>query len=306
MGRSNLSNATIKVKPYLQQHIYQLGLPPEAAEELLSHCTLANYNKGAIVALRGSPADVLFYVVSGLLKIYCSRPNGTRILVKLVGPGDLAGYADYLGASGVPAQIFEIDALTKSSVAILAREHIWQVLNTLERSALLRVIERLNTAWSSMAQRFGTFLGMSFQERLEFILKELAAKFGVQESRGILLTPELVHADFADMIGSSRPMVTRLMAEMTNRGVLLREGKRLILRGLPEDQPSSMRNMNTFPASAHRIGSRDGLPQDGARTAKIRESASGRLAQSITMSLPPPMSNASLPDPQPSRLVRSG
>jgi hypothetical protein len=120
------------------------------------------------------------------------------------------------------------------------------------------------------------------------------------------LTPELVHADFADMIGSSRPMVTRLMAEMTKRGLLLREGKRLILRDPPEDQPSSIRNMKPFVASAHSIGSRRSLPQDSARTAKMQESASGCLAQSITMSLPPPMSNASFPDPQPSPIVRSG
>ena len=70
---------------------------------------------------------------------------------------------------------------------------------------------------------------MSFKERLELVFKELARKFGVHDSRGILLTPELAHADFADMIGSSRPMVTRLMANMTKQGLLLRQGKRFIL-----------------------------------------------------------------------------
>jgi CRP-like cAMP-binding protein len=230
MGRSNQSDATVEAKTRLRKHIHELGLPPEVAEDILSHHTLMTYNKGATVVLRGSPAEVLFYVVTGLLKVYCPRPNGTRILVKLIGPGDLAGYADYMDARGYRAQIFEIDALTKSSVALFTREHILKILSRLEQSVLLRAIERLNTAWSSMAQWFGTFLGMSFQERLELVLNELAMRFGVRDSRGILLTPELAHADFADMIGSSRPMVTRLIAEMSKRGLLLREGKRLILQ----------------------------------------------------------------------------
>jgi len=87
----------------------------------------------------------------------------------------------------------------------------------------------VNTLWSSMAQWFGAFLGMSFRERLEVVLHDLGAKFGVTDKRGILLMPELAHADLADMIGSSRPMVSRLIAEMTEEGRLLRQGKQFLL-----------------------------------------------------------------------------
>jgi hypothetical protein len=70
---------------------------------------------------------------------------------------------------------------------------------------------------------------MSFRERLEVVLNELGSKFGVRDTRGILLMPELAHADLADMIGSSRPMVSRLIAEMTEERFLLRQGKQFIL-----------------------------------------------------------------------------
>ena len=80
-----------------------------------------------------------------------------------------------------------------------------------------------------MAQWFGAFLGMPFRERLDVVLHELGSKFGVRDKRGILLMPELSHADLAEMIGSSRPMVSRLIAEMTEEGHLLRQGKQLVL-----------------------------------------------------------------------------
>src|SRR5258707_4821849 len=55
---------------------------------------------------------------------------------------------------------------------------------------------------------------MNYSERLETVLRDLAQKFGVRDSRGTLLIPKFGHADFAEMIGSSRPMVSRLIAEM--------------------------------------------------------------------------------------------
>jgi CRP-like cAMP-binding protein len=51
----------------------------------------------------------------------------------------------------------------------------------------------------------------------------------VRDSRGILLVPELAHADLADMIGSSRPMISRLIAEITEEDLLLRQDKQFIL-----------------------------------------------------------------------------
>ncbi len=246
MSTMNLSNSIAEAKSCLERQLCELGMPADFVDEIIGHHTLVNYNKGSTVFRQGSPADVLFYVFTGLVKVYCPRPNGARILVKLAGPGDLVGYVDYLDSRGRRTQVFEAEALTKSSVALFTREHVLKLLEALERTTLLQVIERLNTAWSSMAQWFGTFLSMSFKERLELVLKELGTKFGVRDSRGILLTPELAHADFADMIGSSRPMVTRLMAEMTEDAVLLRQGKQFILRerlaGEIPDGSSPLRN----------------------------------------------------------------
>jgi Crp-like helix-turn-helix domain len=70
---------------------------------------------------------------------------------------------------------------------------------------------------------------LSYRERLEAMLSEVAARFGVKETRGTLLTLELGHDDWAEMIGSSRPMVSRLIAEMVQNRILAREGKHYIL-----------------------------------------------------------------------------
>jgi len=91
------------------------------------------------------------------------------------------------------------------------------------------VLEGLNTAWSASAQRFAVFFGMTFRERLEFTLRELGAKFGVRDSRGVVLTPELTQTDLAEMIGCSRPMISRLIADMKEDGLVLNEYRRFVL-----------------------------------------------------------------------------
>jgi hypothetical protein len=82
--------------------------------------------------------------------------------------------------------------------------------------------------------RYATFLGMSLRKRLEIVLGELAERFGVPDSRGTLLLPELAQEELAEMIGSSRPMVSKLLTEMTERGLLIREGRRHILIAAPK------------------------------------------------------------------------
>src|SRR6266852_3725031 len=199
----NLTETGSEARNRFEMQLGELGVPAKFVDEIIGHHTL--------------------------VKVYCPRSDGTRIMVKLAGPGDLIGHVDCIDSRGRRAQVFEVEALTKCSVALFTRDHVIKLLQSLDHAGLLQMIERLNTLWSSMAQWFGAFLGMPFRERLEVVLHELGSKFGVRDKRGILLMPELSHADLADMIGSSRPMVSRLIAEMTDEGHLLRQGKQFVL-----------------------------------------------------------------------------
>lgn len=206
-----------------------MGLPRPAANALLERHMLVRYPRGAELFSKGSPADVVFAVLSGVVKVNSSRPGSDRVLVELAGPGDLVGYADFADVDGERSQLFEATALANCCVALFTRHHIAEVLKGLEPEALLKIAEAINTMWSSVAYRYASFLGMSLRKRLEIVLGELAERFGVPDSRGTLLLPELAQEELAEMIGSSRPMVSKLLTEMTQRGVLVREGRRHIL-----------------------------------------------------------------------------
>ena len=139
----NLLETPTEARCRLEMQLGEFGIPSKFTDEIVGHHTLVNYNKGSMIFLQGSPADLLSCVFTGLVKVYCPRSDGTRILVKLAGAGDLIGHVDYIDSRGRRAQVFEVEALTKCSVALCTREHIIKLLQSLDHATLLQVIERL-------------------------------------------------------------------------------------------------------------------------------------------------------------------
>lgn len=207
----------------------QAGLPDEFVHELAGDNIAVRYSRRVRLFVHGAPADLLMLILSGVVKVQCVQPDGRRFLAALAGPGEVIGYADLNDAKGRHTQAFEAEALTNCTVALIARQRILRLLEEFDRPTLLSLFERLNTFWASAVYHYTKFLTLSYSERLEAMLSEVGSRFGVVEARGTLITLELGHDDWAAMIGSSRPMVSRLLAEMEHRHLIAREGKRYIL-----------------------------------------------------------------------------
>ena len=61
------------------------------------------------------------------------------------------------------------------------------------------------------------------------MLQRFAARFGIPESRGLLLPLELGQQELAEMIGGSRPMVGKILLDLERDGFIIRDGRRWIV-----------------------------------------------------------------------------
>jgi CRP/FNR family transcriptional regulator, cyclic AMP receptor protein len=258
---------TVQAQDKLIARMVSLGIAKETAGALLDRHILLRYPKGAELFTKGSPADVVFAVMSGVVKVMSVRPGSDRVLVELAGVGDLVGYADFADARGERSQLFAAQALTNSCVALFTRHHIAEVLKGLDTEALIRIGTALNSMWASVTYRYASFLGMSLRKRLEFVLSELAERFGVPDARGTLLLPELAQEELAEMIGSSRPMVSKLLTEMTARGTLVRSGRRHILLSPAKLEGARRDNTEAARVTEHESAPRGPRSHRGHRTA---------------------------------------
>jgi len=204
-------------------------VPPEIVREIVEYRSDLSYAAGATIFCQGAPADIIFWVVKGLVKESCPSPNGNRIMVRLAAAGEMIGCADDVNEKGQWIRRFEAQAAGKCVVAMITRQRVRDLLTSLDSTTLLELSERMNSAWSGWVHYYASLLGMSFRERLELMLAQLGRKFGAPDDDGIALTFEPAHGDLAEMIGCSRPMVSRLMADLIEQGEIARRGRLYIL-----------------------------------------------------------------------------
>src|SRR5260221_14351962 len=154
------------------------------------------------------------------------------------------------------------------------------MLERLDQPTLLRLMTEMNTAWSSIAFRFAEILGYSFRQRLDATLKDLAARFGVEDTRGTLLPMKLSHGDLAEMISGSRPMGTKMIGEMIEEHTLDRDGKRYIILHpmLKNGSANPQTNGHTnAPANGHSNGHKNGKPRLGSKSTISMNLGNGAL-----------------------------
>jgi CRP/FNR family transcriptional regulator, cyclic AMP receptor protein len=204
-------------------------VPHEIVREIMEYHSNLSYAPGAMIFCQGAPADIIFWVVKGIVKESCPSPRGNRIMIRLATAGDVIGCADQLNEKGQWVRRFEAQAISKCVVGMVTRQRVRELLTSLDSTTLLEVSERMNSAWSGWVHYYASFLGMSFRERLELMLAQLGRKFGAPDDDGIALTFEPAHGDLAEMIGCSRPMVSRLMTDLIKQGEIARRGRLYIL-----------------------------------------------------------------------------
>ncbi len=164
-------------------------------------------------------------MVSGVAKLSIQNRN-ERVLVGLVGPGEIFGVSSLLPHSTRP---FRCDAFTDCTVGIVKPEVFVDVALGVPLNQLSRVLDITVGRWWSLLIRYANFVGLGLRERLAGALLEVGAKFGVNDARGLLLTLKLTHEDLADLVGASRQRTTVQLKEFERERSLIRDGRRIII-----------------------------------------------------------------------------
>jgi CRP/FNR family transcriptional regulator, cyclic AMP receptor protein len=227
--KTNLSRQHEEAFTILRSSLSRLSLPLDLVDELVERHIAVVFEKGALAFYEGNADGMLACILSGYVKVYCPVGDGNRTLVRLAGPGEVIGYPDYVDEKGRHARLFEAQVASKCTLALFSRDHVARILSNLQASDLISILAALNTFWSENLRFFTTLLNLPFWDRLTIVMSDLAKRAGVRDSEGIILIPEIGHEDLAEMIGCSRPMVSRLIAEMVESGLLARRGKQYVM-----------------------------------------------------------------------------
>ena len=194
--------------------------------------------RGELLFTVGDPADSVYFVMEGRIKVFRTHPSGAESIVGIRNPGNLFGELGW--AMGERGRNNSASALVASDLRRVDAADFGRALRAagVLAAAFARGLVRRLTA---VERELTELAGKSVPGRLVDILGRLAADHGIEEPDGSLrLGLDLTHKDLADLIGTSRETLTKELGVLADVG-LLRVAHRTIVLLQPQAFPFARR-----------------------------------------------------------------
>ena len=201
------------------------GLRKSELEELAGLALCHEYPKNNILSYRGDPSGNVHLVVSGRVKMILTNDEGREVIVRLVGPGGLFGVSSMLDGG---EQLCNAVTIERSTVARFKGGAFMSWVND-SPGARLSLQRDLARQVRDLCHKIGEHALMSTRDRLLYTLLEIADTEGEQDPDGDRIAfTRPTHQELANRIGSSREVVTRLLAELRDSELLESDEGRVI------------------------------------------------------------------------------
>jgi CRP-like cAMP-binding protein len=190
------------------------------------------YAKDDVIFHADESGDVFCLIKDGQVKVTMISPEGKEIILSLLGPGEFFGEMALLDDEPRSATVVATEAL---ELVTIWRSDFLQILGenfTIAKKVLAELSKRLRNA----SNRIESLATMDVYGRLARFFLDLAREQGKTLDNGYVAVTRPTHQAIANMIGTSRETVSRLIHDLMRQNLLLSEGKTIYLRKSALDQ----------------------------------------------------------------------
>ncbi len=202
------------------------GLSPEVLRsiETLQYTTV--YPAGAMLFVEGQAARGIYILRRGRIKLSMCARDGKTLILRLVEAGEVLGLSAAVSGRG-----FEGSAETQEvcEISFIRMPDFHRLMRT-ENELVLRIAEHLSEEYNSTCQEIRSLmLSESAGEKLARLLLGWLDRNG-EPSRPGYMKLGLTHEEIAQMIGTSRETVTRLLSEFKKKQLIQQKGSTVLIR----------------------------------------------------------------------------
>lgn len=208
-------------------------LPQRQAVERMTR--LLEVKRGQRIYTHGDPADQVFLLKAGLVKIARLGPRRQETILAFLHPGDLFG------------ELAIVDDAPRDHIA---EAHEDTVICVLSRDLVIRMAQdtpalgyHITKVMGQRVRRLETrlseLLGKSAAARVARTLLDLAESDGIHDDAGVLVPIRLSQADIGNLVGLTRETVNAVLREFRRRGLVLAER-----RSIRIPDPASLRTVS--------------------------------------------------------------
>jgi len=203
--------------------------------ELASVATVAKarrYAKDDVVFHADESGDIFCLIKEGQVKVTMISPEGKEIILSLLGPGDFFGEMALLDNEPRSATIIATEPL---EIVTIWRSDFLHILSE-NFSITQKVLAELSKRLRNASNRIESLATMDVYGRLARFFLDTARERGKVLDNGYVAVTRPTHQAIANMIGTSRETVSRLIHDLMKQNLLLSEGKTIYLRKTALDQ----------------------------------------------------------------------
>jgi CRP-like cAMP-binding protein len=210
---------------YLKQTRLFGELDPEALARLADRAIERTYKKGQLIFYQGDPAEALFIVIEGRVKVVVVNEDGNEMLLVTLEPLDVFGEVALI--DGEPRSA-SAETLEQTRVLVLTRATFLEALR--ESPAMTESLLRsLGAVLRRLTEQTADLVFLDLHGRVAKLLVGLAEKNGLTEE-GSELDLQLTQSDLAAMVGGSRQSVNQILKSFERRGFVELHGRKLVLK----------------------------------------------------------------------------
>ena len=203
----------IKAIPYFS------GLSPAELDSLKGLIFETTAERGEFILLESEPADALYFVVSGVMKVFKTSADGREQILQIVRPGESFNDAPVFDGGPNPASAQAMGpvvlyGINNSDMGAILRTHPQVALNVIH--VLSQKLRHLVSLVEDLSFKHVT-------ARLAKILLEYAGD-GVGSAK-----PRLTQQEMAAMAGTAREMIGRSLKELEDEKIIRLDHHRIVV-----------------------------------------------------------------------------
>jgi CRP/FNR family transcriptional regulator len=200
------------------------GLSETEAQKVARLCTERKYRRAATIFSKGDPANALFIVKSGKVRIRSLSDKGTETIVHILKEGAIFGEL----LLSEEQRAFTAVAGTDALVTVLPKGGLVDLLASIPTISK-NFIRLLSKRLAKVEMESGDFGHTWSYNRLTKVLLRLCEEHGKETPKGTVIPLRLTHEDLANLIGTTRETVTTQMIRFRRMGLVKRQDRFLVV-----------------------------------------------------------------------------
>ena len=200
-------------------------LSEKECDSLRPLCKPRNYLKNSMIILEEEYGDLVFVVKTGTIKITRVNDEGKEVILALLGPGEMFGELAILdgearSANALAQENCELLAISSEDFINLLRNHF---------SVSLGLMSELAKRLRKSDQHIEALSLSDAEHRIGVSILNLAEEIGVIRKGKVTIENLPFQQDIANMSGTSRETVSRILKIFEDRQLILKEGHKVLI-----------------------------------------------------------------------------